>query len=158
MATKKSLMAHAIKTGHFGEVETGLLKRLWARACKGFGGLHFEFSPDARECAIMRGWEINYCGDFYFSTTHDLCDAWFTKAGLERMARKMYRRELEARIEDVRARKDERERKATEANATDPSLAATYYWLADSDGEWLYRVGQMILWDTWDEAIIAGKL
>ena len=93
----KSAVAHAIKTNHFPEF-TNILSQCWKRACKGFFGTHF---PNAtfRETAIMRGWSINYEGLFSFTTTHDLCDASFTKKSLEQMVRIWYKNELDDEIE-----------------------------------------------------------
>ncbi len=59
---------------------------------------------------MMRGWSINHEGLFGFTSTHDLCDASFSKNGLEAMVRQWYRWELDQRIEE----KEEFERKHPE--------------------------------------------
>lgn len=49
---------------------------------------------------MMRGWSVNHEGLFSFTSTHDLCDASFSKGGLEAMVRQWYRWELDWRIEE----------------------------------------------------------
>ena len=93
----KSAVAHAIKTLHFPDF-TELLSKLWKMACKGITGYHFDFATE-REKAIMRGWTINYEKDFYFTSTHDLCDCRFSKGGLERMVRTMYAHDQMGKVE-----------------------------------------------------------
>jgi hypothetical protein len=96
----KSAVALAIRTNHFPEY-TYLLKKVWSRACQGLPGYHFKGLTE-REKAILRGWSVNHSDVFYFTTTHDLCDASFTKGGLEKMVRTMYAHELLRRIEHER--------------------------------------------------------
>jgi hypothetical protein len=98
MAGKKSLMLHAIKTNHFPEC-TWILEKIWARLRAGLDGIHFT-DASFRDCAIMRGWSINHEGVFGFTSTHDLCDAWFTRKGMEAIVKRMYENELESRIYD----------------------------------------------------------
>lgn len=111
----KSAVAHAIKTNHFPEA-TRILAMCWKRACKGLNGIHFSsdwkdsfYASYAEQC-MMRGWSICYESMFGFTTTHDLCDASFTKKDLEQMVRAWYKCDHERRIEE----KEEFERKHPE--------------------------------------------
>ena len=97
MAGKKSVILHAIKTNHFPEA-TWILKRIWERLRAGLNGVHFE-NATFRECCIMRGWNCNYPELFCFTTTHDLCDASFTKKGMEQLVTNLYVNELSEEIE-----------------------------------------------------------
>lgn len=106
--SKKSVVFHAIKTNHFPEA-TCILRKIWKRIRAGLPGIHFEPSDctsDAYatngEICMMRGWGVNYPDCFSFTATHDLCDATFTRAGMERMVRAWYAHELEERIEQKR--------------------------------------------------------
>ena len=101
--SKKSVILHAIKTNRFPEA-TDILKQIWKRLCHGLPGIHFNGdtypAPATRsEICMMRGWSINHPESFSFTTTHDLCDASFTRAGIEKMVRAWYARLLEERIE-----------------------------------------------------------
>ena len=94
----KSAVAHAIKTNHFPEA-TRILSICWRRCFKGLPGIHFTDASYHEQC-MMRGWSVNHEGLFSFTSTHDLCDASFSKNGLEAMVRQWYRWELERRIEE----------------------------------------------------------
>lgn len=61
-------------------------------------GVHFD-DASLREQAIMRGWTINHDGLFSFTSTHDLCDASYTRKGLETMVRQWYQWEQEQYLE-----------------------------------------------------------
>lgn len=98
MAGKKSVILHAIRTNHFPEI-TLILKDIWRRLRAGLPGIHFDYATN-REICIMRGWSVNYPELFSFTTTHDLCDASFTRKGIERLVTKLYENEREARIEE----------------------------------------------------------
>lgn len=97
MANKKSVMLHAIKTNRFPE-ETWIFEQIWKRLRSGLNQVHFE-NATYRECCIMRGWAINYPECFSFTSTHDLCDASYTKRGMETIASKLYENELNAHKE-----------------------------------------------------------
>ena len=94
----KNAVTHAIKTDHFPEA-TRILAMCWKRACKGLHDMCFHGIASEREICMMRGWSVNHSG-FSFTTTHDLCDASFTKGGLEKMVRQWYQWEHERRIEE----------------------------------------------------------
>ena len=94
----KSAVSHAIKTNHFTDA-TRILSMCWKRACKGMPGMCFTGIATEREICMMRGWSVNHA-EFSFTTTHDLCDAGFTKSGLEKMVRQWYRWEWELVVED----------------------------------------------------------
>lgn len=98
MSGKKSVILHAIHTNHFPEM-TWILKEIWRRLRSGLNGIHFE-NATYRECCIMRGWSVNYPELFSFSTTHDLCDASFTKKGMEQLVTNLYANELSEEIEN----------------------------------------------------------
>lgn len=95
----KSAVAHAIKTNHFPEA-TNILKQCWTRVLHRLEGKHFTSSEASyQEQCMMRGWSINHEGLFSFTTTHDLCDARFTRKSLEQMVRTWYQWELDETIE-----------------------------------------------------------
>lgn len=94
----KSAVSHAIKTNHFPEA-TRILSMCWKRACAGMHGMYFGGIATEREICMMRGWSVNHA-EFSLSTTHDLCDAQFTKGGLEKMVRQWYQWEKELRIRE----------------------------------------------------------
>lgn len=95
----RSAVAHAIKTNHFPDY-TRILSICWRRACNGLMGVHFS-DASLREQAIMRGWAVNHEGLFSFTSTHDLCDASYTRKGLETMVRSWYQLEKEQYLEDL---------------------------------------------------------
>lgn len=100
MARTKSVVLHAIKTNHFPEF-TWLFKQFWKRLNAFPGhevGIHFSvetdnYANDAEKC-IMRGWSVCYPEWFNFTTTHDLCDASFSRKGLELLVKHLYENEL----------------------------------------------------------------
>lgn len=98
MAGKRSVILHAIHTNHFPEIAL-ILKEIWRRLRAGLPGIHFDNATN-REICIMRGWSVNYPELFSFTTTHDLCDASFTRKGMEQLVTKLYENEREARIEE----------------------------------------------------------
>jgi hypothetical protein len=48
----------------------------------------------------MRGWSVNYPELFSFTSTLDLCDASFTRKGMEQLVMTLYENELESRKAD----------------------------------------------------------
>lgn len=98
MAGKKSVMLHAIKTNRFAEC-TWILEKIWNRLRNGLNGIHFTDATYS-ECCIMRGWSVNYPELFSFTSTHDLCDASFTRKGMEQLVMNMYENELESHKAD----------------------------------------------------------
>ena len=94
----KSAVVHAIKTNRFPEA-TRILSICWKRCRAGLPGIHFTDATYHEQC-MMRGWSINHEGLFSFTSTHDLCDASFSRKGLEQMVRCWYQWELDRLIED----------------------------------------------------------
>jgi hypothetical protein len=92
MAGKKSVMLHAIKTNRFAEC-TWILEKIWNRIRNGLNGIHFTDATYS-ECCIMRGWSVNYPELFSFTSTHDLCDASFTRKVMEKLVKYLYENKL----------------------------------------------------------------